>query len=655
MSGLGFRRIFALIASLALVLGGLVQPAAAQGQTYTSALTGSVITYNAPYAYQDDNSYSDAMMEFAIFTGEADLAGIGFMPAGLDLNSMRDAFLEGLFGDMTAAHQIDRGDYSGVSYSLDMLQLDGYEMAVFTLFLSNRDHGYSEFQVYLAPPSLFTPLLQSAQTNISINGAPFLDGIDAVVMGQMVTANIGVTGGATTTNVSEVQGDAPAPTEAVEAAPTEAPVTGEVDPTAYLAELVRHRGELHASIDRFNTAISGLSADSTQEEANAAFDVVTAEAAVWQTYNDTALAVTAPSGYEGVHASYLTWADEVTTMGNLWMDLVGGGTTTTDQFFAQLDIVAAQDAQLGTDISDALLATDEGPAEPTVVATETEVVEETADPTPSRTRRDAQSSDPTPDPTETEAVEETADPTPARTRRDAQSSDPTPEPSETEEADNTGTTRDPRSLTKTAADAQEESNTSETSSKAGVREGSQRGSRDRSTETSTASGSWVDPDSGAEVQWPAGLQQVDSPADRPGQLILQGDTGGIVTLMVIQSSTNSPDDTIGSLSETVEGQPGVEYYFGDTAELVWSEVDPQVSAALVRVENADGEYEWLYVQMTCIDTDCENLVYMIARGDADSLPAVVQNANDGLLVNGEPVTNAVDVSEIESGIEQTRE
>ena len=147
--GTRIRTVFTSLLVTLMLAGGLGAPgnAAAQSQTVQSQMTGVTVSYGPQYSPQPGSTYEPDVLEMMMFLGPADILAIGFMTPLIDLNGARDIVLESLVGAGFTTHTIDRGDYSGVSYSLDMMNLDGIEMGVFTLFMNQRDHGYSEFRV----------------------------------------------------------------------------------------------------------------------------------------------------------------------------------------------------------------------------------------------------------------------------------------------------------------------------------------------------------------------------------------------------------------------------------------------------------------------------------------------------------------------------
>lgn len=329
---------FALIAMM--TLAALVTPATAlaQSQTIQSSLTGVTITYGPQYELQDDGRYADDVMETMMFIGAADILAMGFMTPLIDLNGARDIMLETLFGEVGTSATIDRGDYSGVSYSLDMLNFDGQEMGVFSLFMNQRSHGFSEFYIFIAPPALFGATMQTAQSSFTVNGSPLMDGVDATVMGNLITANIGITGGTAVTDVTEV-------TQATDNT-TETTQTTASDPTDTESANLNYVLLVMAEYSTVDTAI-GTIFDLLQDLDDGVTDATTVRPLIDEQYailagtNDRIATIEVPAGMQDFHQETVAWSNAVTSAGTTWFDFVDGRTTSdvaTEAMMAAIDL-----------------------------------------------------------------------------------------------------------------------------------------------------------------------------------------------------------------------------------------------------------------------------------------------------------------------------
>lgn len=334
-AGNSARRAVTFAIVMVMMLGSLAapMPTMAQSQTIQSSLTGVSIAYEAPYSLLDDGQFVDDAMEAMMFAGPADVLAIGFMSPLIDLNGARDVMVEALFGESGSSATIDRGDYTGVSYSLDMLNVDGQEMGVFSLFMSERSHGYSEFYIFLAPPSLFGSTMQTAQSSFTIDGNPLMDGVDPLAMGNMVTANVGITGGEAVTDVTEVTDPEDTGTDTSGTDTTETDTTGtddsdttdqggEGDQLTYVLAVMQEYTVVDASLINIANSLDQYSND--EITADQAFDAITTEAEFLAGLNDRVALIEVPAGMEDLHEETLYWADAVSSIGTTWIAAIDG-------------------------------------------------------------------------------------------------------------------------------------------------------------------------------------------------------------------------------------------------------------------------------------------------------------------------------------------
>lgn len=335
------RRFMTVALAAMMLISGLIAPNStmAQSQTIQSSLTGVTITYGPPYELQEDGRNADEVMETMMFAGSADILAMGFMSPLVDINGARDIMLEALFGEVGTAATIDRGDYTGVSYSLDMLNMDGLEMGVFTLFMNQRSHGFLEFYVFLAPPAFFGQAMQTAQNAFAIDGVQLMNGVDPTVMGNMVTANIGITGGSAVTDVTDVQEQSGNSTETTQ---TDTGTTGnDADARqAYLTAIVAD----YEAVDQSLSINAQTFRDVADEVLTPAEGRVIIDEA--QTYlmgtNDRIAAIPVPEDMQSFHQDALVWSNAITNSGVTWFASMNGTAPYEDAIDAINDAVSAQ-------------------------------------------------------------------------------------------------------------------------------------------------------------------------------------------------------------------------------------------------------------------------------------------------------------------------
>ena len=627
------RQIVGFLMAVAMLVASIpMAPAAgAQAQTITSQLTGVEIAYSAPYSVDPEFGVSDENGEMIAFAGYGDVLALGFLPATIDLVAARDVLLGEMFTGVDATNTIDRGNYSGVSYSLDITNFDGVEMGVFSLFLNQRSHGFAEFYIYIAPPSLFGSGLATAQNSISVNGEGIFGGIDAASMGTMVTNNVGSTGGTAGTDVSAVEQsteESTAATEettsigqepATEEAATEETTTGSDtsgDADAYLTTVTGHREVFVESFATFATGLSTFSEATSDADKQAALQATVDEAGTWQGYLAEARAVTAPAGYEAVHDAYLSWASAVTELGDTWISVVTGEGATAEDFSAQLEVVN----QASDDLDAALAVTGESADTAPEDATEEATDEATSE--SSRSTRSTSTK---------EATEEA-------TSESSRSTRSTSTEEATEEA--TSESGDPSPA---------EINLSETSGTSGRRTSTESTS---SAEPDPAASSWEAPETGLTIAWNDeifGLAEENAQTSdtEVGRDYLELVTSENYPVSVYVGPSNGND-----VSSIVDGltadDAAFAEAFGDDAEWTLAEQGASNTALLVVLDPQEGI--WLYVQFACVDAACENTVTIFVTAYAEDLPAVLDQVNSGITVDGEEIPLAIPVADVEDSI-----
>lgn len=766
------RRLIAMTLVAMLMVSSFFSPAPtmAQSQSIQSSLTGVTISYGPPYELQEDGRYADDVMETMMFLGAADILAMGFMTPLIDLNGARDIMLEALFGEIGSAATIDRGDYTGVSYSLDMLNIDGQEMGVFSLFMNQRSHGFSEFYIFIAPPALFGATMQTAQNSFTINGSPLMDGVDATAMGNMVTANIGITGGTAVTDVTDVaQPSDPDPTpdtgqtgtttetdqsarlaylleitfeygavdtaigtifatlsqmeegeiDAQTARPlldeqyvilagtndrvgaiqvpagmeafhqevllwsdavthagdqwfafvdgsatsedastamidaidvhlefgeklqaenmagasdpeptatsestgttgstrstrstgtteaTEVAQTGSTseDADAYIEAIQNHRQAFFESLAVWNESLDLLTDNASDADIQAARDGSLAEAEFWAGFSANAQQLTPPPGYEDVHDAYLTWAAEITELGNLWIGGLNQDSAMIDQFFEHLTVVQEADDNLQAAIASSGQQGDTGANSSSSSSSDT--TEASTNSNRSSRSTGSSTSD---DTTETSSR-------PDRTTRGSQS-------------DTSG-------------------NTSETSGRT-------------SASSSSAANEWLMEANNVTITWSDSFAlnetaedpQISDASIGEDKIYLQATSqNGSVVRFTVTVYENSSADSTAMINGLVNDSDAVLDLFGDGAEVIDYEIAAEASAILVRATDEIGDF-WVYAQVTCVTQDCDTVSLLLIAVEGDPLVDVLDDMENGIAIEGTSISSAIPVADVEDAVDQ---
>lgn len=176
------------LAVVLVVLVGLVSASpgafAAQGKglvddtTYVLETTGDEVTWDDPWEFDDDISETGDGYEIVALNAELSSLLISVLPNGLDIEEARDIVLDEFAAGTDEFATIDRGAYDNISYSLDLANVDGTDLGVFTLF--RRGSGSTPTFAYIFISSIqgFGDGFASSQERIAIDGDPIFKGVD---------------------------------------------------------------------------------------------------------------------------------------------------------------------------------------------------------------------------------------------------------------------------------------------------------------------------------------------------------------------------------------------------------------------------------------------------------------------------------------------
>lgn len=175
----GFAGIVAALAMLASLMTVPVATVAAQADvnTYTFA-SGQVLAWSGSWALDPESVTQEEGLEMVLLSQQISFLAVISVPAGVDMDSTRDAFLDGFLGTGDDSITIDRGSYGAVSYSLDTINYDGIDMGAFTLFRSGQNGGETFAWVFVSLVDSFAAQFAQAQSAFTLDGNPPFTGID---------------------------------------------------------------------------------------------------------------------------------------------------------------------------------------------------------------------------------------------------------------------------------------------------------------------------------------------------------------------------------------------------------------------------------------------------------------------------------------------
>lgn len=163
------------------VLGPLAafQPAAAQrDESSYDFAGGQLLTWNDDWELDDDLTYVDDGLESVTLTQGVSLFSVLSVPNDFELDEARDIYLDSLLEEVGGATTIDRGAYGSVSYSLDLVTIEGFEFGVFTLFRAGTGSTPTFAYIFFSEVAAFSSLFESAQDAFRLDDAPIYEGVD---------------------------------------------------------------------------------------------------------------------------------------------------------------------------------------------------------------------------------------------------------------------------------------------------------------------------------------------------------------------------------------------------------------------------------------------------------------------------------------------
>lgn len=116
---------------------------------------------------------------------------ISVLPNGLDIEEARDIVLDEFEAGTDAFATIDCGAYENISYSLDLANIGGTELGVFTLFRGGSGNTATFAYIFISSVQGFSDGFASSQKEILISGEPIFDGVDGEGLQSQLEQNAG--------------------------------------------------------------------------------------------------------------------------------------------------------------------------------------------------------------------------------------------------------------------------------------------------------------------------------------------------------------------------------------------------------------------------------------------------------------------------------
>jgi hypothetical protein len=153
--------------------------------------TGEEVAWNSPWVFNEEFSGVDDPLESVFLDTRNSSLIVVTLPSSVDVEEVRDIFLEGLTGETEKSLSIDKGTYDGLSYSLDLMSLEGIEFGSFTLFRAGSGDTPTVAHIILSPRDVFASEFASAQAEVSVDGSGLFPGVGGQGLQDLLDANAG--------------------------------------------------------------------------------------------------------------------------------------------------------------------------------------------------------------------------------------------------------------------------------------------------------------------------------------------------------------------------------------------------------------------------------------------------------------------------------
>ncbi len=181
----------ALIATLipALAAGSVAAQSSDESYDFEG---GQTITWGNDWEIDESSAMIDGDVESVLFFRNISVLSVLSVPNDFDLNEARDIFLDSFLEAVGKALTIDRGSYGEVSYSLDLVNSEGFESGAFTLFRAGSGATPTFAYVFFSDVSIFADEFSSAQSSFLLDGEGLFDGVDGEGLQDLLEDNAGI-------------------------------------------------------------------------------------------------------------------------------------------------------------------------------------------------------------------------------------------------------------------------------------------------------------------------------------------------------------------------------------------------------------------------------------------------------------------------------
>lgn len=196
--GTSTNRALFILAAIVFLLSSLVAaPVTAQSSDGSFTFDGGqTLTWGDDWELDEDSVELVDGVESALFVRGTAVLSVLSVPNDFDLIEARDIFLDAFLEAVGDSVTIDQGSYGQVSYSLDLVDSEGSENGVFTLFRAGTGNTPTFAYVFFASVSDFSDEFASVQSVFQLDGEELFDGVEGQGLQELLRSNADSTAGA---------------------------------------------------------------------------------------------------------------------------------------------------------------------------------------------------------------------------------------------------------------------------------------------------------------------------------------------------------------------------------------------------------------------------------------------------------------------------
>jgi hypothetical protein len=259
------------------------------------------LTWSRDWNLGEEFVQGDSEFESVLLDSDNFIQGVSLYQSDVDLVTARDYAIEAFTNEAREIIEVDRSDYSGIAYSLDLMEFEDGWYGFFTIVSIRGDHLMVLTSV--APQDQLGDAVDLASTSIELDGLQIYDGIDGSGLQDLID------------EVNEDEGSDDAQKNPSKEQDEPDNTESGTDPQ-YFDEVAEHYEELENSVDDFNSLIQ----DADPDEDN--FEDVMVIVDLWLESEAIARSYEPEQEQEAVHDAYLAYTDALSDSAKLFQDWI---------------------------------------------------------------------------------------------------------------------------------------------------------------------------------------------------------------------------------------------------------------------------------------------------------------------------------------------